>query len=99
MSISALPSHILFNVIVRVVASYIDTAIASPPAPRWMHRFSKPAVILVRDFLATQVKNGLREPSYVAVGSNLTEWSEITEDEFLAILRELVGEKELDSFL
>jgi len=99
MSISALPAHLLFNIIVRIVATYIDTAIASPPAPRWMHRFSKSAIILVRDFLATQVKNGLREPPHVPVGSNLTEWSDITEDEFLAILRELVGENELDSFL
>lgn len=99
MSISALPSHIVFDIILGVVAGYIDTAIASPPAPRWMHRFSKPAIILVRDFLATQVKNGLREPPHVPIGSNLTEWSNITEPEFLAILRELVGEEELDSFL
>jgi hypothetical protein len=64
-----------------------------------MHRFSKPSIVLVRDFLASQAKNGLREPPRVPIGSNLTEWSDITEDEFLAILRELVGEKELDSFL
>lgn len=99
MSISALPSHILFDIILGLVAGYIDTAIASPPAPRWMHRFSKPAIILVRDFLATQVKNGLREPPHIPIGSNLTEWSDVTEPEFLAILRELVGEDELDSFL
>jgi hypothetical protein len=99
MSISALPSHILFDIILGVVAGYIDTAIASPPAPRWMHRFSKPAIILVRDFLATQVKNGLREPPHIPIGSNLTEWSNVTEPEFLAILRELVGEDKLDSFL
>jgi len=99
MSISALPSHILFNIILGVVAGYIDTAIASPPAPRWMHRFSKSATILVRDFLVTQVKDGLREPPHVPIGSNRTEWSDVTEPEFLAILRELVGEEELDSFL
>ncbi|KIM49540.1 hypothetical protein M413DRAFT_110784 [Hebeloma cylindrosporum] len=99
MSISALPSHILFDIILGVVARYVDTAIASPPAPRWMHRFSKPAIILVRDFLATQVKNGLREPPHVPFASNLTEWSNVTESEFLDILRELVGEEELDSFL
>ena len=99
MSISALPSHILFNIILGVVAGYIDTAITSPPAPRWMHRFSKSAIILVRDFLATQVKDGLREPPHVPIGSNRTEWSDVTEPEFLAILRELVGEEELDSFL
>lgn len=99
MSISTLPSHILFDIILGAVAGYIDTAIASPPAPRWMHRFSKPAIILVRDFLATQVKKGLREPPHIPIGSNLTEWSDVTEPEFLAILRELVGEDELHSFL
>ena len=83
MSFSKLASDIVYQIAGHVVAEYIDTAIATPPRPIWAAPYSKDFTKLVLSIISER-RSGLGRPTQLS-GSDWTEWSGVTLQEFNAV--------------
>ena len=92
MSLSKLPSEVLYDIIGYVVADYIDICISSPPRPSYLRPWSPMIIDIVRNVFS-QRRSTKGTPHPVTIGSDKTEWSDFTEHEFAEVLHLLAHGK------
>jgi len=93
MSFSKLAADTVYQIAGHVVAEYIDTAITTPPRPVWAASYSKELIKVVLAIISER-RCGLGQPTQLS-GSDWTEWSGVTAQDFFNVAINLAQAAEL----